>query len=195
MVENNLNKDIKVCDRCNGKNYLIECTCGCGQLRFLYSKKGKLRRFINHHHKRGKFHHNYKNGVMTDKKGYKYTRDWNHPYHGTLGYVATHRLIYEHYLKILFDEDVYIPKQYEIHHIKPISKTQCDNSLINLELLTHHEHRIRHKMKDMSGRICFKCGSDKTGIKPGIKRPNWYGNEVSGWICSKCYLKEYKRKR
>ncbi len=187
VVADSKNNNLNLCDRCHGKNHIIECACGCGQLRFLYDKKGKLRTFINFHQNRGINHHNYKNGIHTDRRGYKHSRNWDHPHHNPIGYVPVHRLIYEHYLSIMMDEEVFLPRKYEVHHIIPVTKEHCDNSLINLELLTHQEHMSRHKSKDKSNRMCVKCGS-------GITNDKWYGNEKDGWKCNKCYLKEYKRR-
>jgi hypothetical protein len=102
-----------------------------------------------------------------------------------------HRLVYEHYLKILFDEDVYIPKQIEVHHIIPVDKGGT-NALINLEVKTHKEHR-RHHIIDTSDRRCNVCGSDKTKMVryDDLMRPVWHRDRINGGFkCSRCYIKD-----
>ena len=96
-----------------------------------------------------------------------------------------HRLIFEHYLKIVFDEYVYIPRNIEIDHN---NNDKQDNSLINLNCFTRKEHKFKHR-KDMSDRFCLLSG-DKTGIdKEGYERWHKYKD---GFICNKCYMRYMK---
>lgn len=164
------------------------CACGCGTFIHIIDKKSRLRNYAYHHQPMsGNNNGQWKGGVTESDKGYLSSKERDHPNCNQQGYVMQHRLIYEHYLKILFDEDVYIPRNYDIHHINGIKD---DNSLINLELLTRAEHISKHKKgikKDMSNRTCLSCGSDKTWInKKGINQ--WYKNK-DGFVCSKCYWK------
>lgn len=136
----------------------------------------------------------WKGGIRT-VKGYKYIWKPEHPNAGKQGYILAHRLIYEHYLKILFDEDVFIPIKYPIHHIDKNSK---NNSLINLQfVLSNSDHRKLHKI-DMSNRTCLLCKSKETYIKLN-GRPEWHKYN-DGFICKKCFwrtdkIKDYNRKR
>jgi hypothetical protein len=110
-------------------------------------------------------------------KGYIRIHSKDHPYKDGQGYVFQHRLIYEHYLSIMFDEQIYLPKEVDIHHI---NGNVQDNSLINLEALDHTEHRRLHRL-DRTNTFCNICGSTKTYC-------NWYGDHINGCIvCSLCY--------
>lgn len=158
---------------------LGKCQCGhCNEDIPIRSKQKILYRY-----KKG--HYNFK-GVK--KCGlYQIIYRPNHPNAMKDGYVLNHRLIYEHYLKILFDEDIYIPSDIEIHHIIPIDEGGTD-ALINLIPVTHKEH-ARYHTTDMSDRTCSICGSDKTYISTqGLHR--WYGNKEIGFICASCHRKD-----
>jgi hypothetical protein len=113
----------------------------------------------------------------------------NHPNKDGQNYVFEHRLIYEHYLSIMFDEQIYLPKHMDIHHINGIKN---DNRLINLQLVTKKEHRILHN-KDHSKTFCILCNSKTTYIR-GNGRPRWSIYE-NGYICRKCETKEYINKK
>jgi hypothetical protein len=134
--------------------------------------------------------------------GYLYRKDHEHPNTSKQGYVAIHRLIYEHYLKILFDEDIYIPKGVDIHHI---DGNRQNNSLINLTPLTKMDH-ARHthtgnnyvygRHKDTSNRICYNCRSDKTRTQiPSNKDRTPYLEwhhlpyDKVNWYCYNCYMR------
>jgi hypothetical protein len=119
------------------------CLCGCNTEFTLRNKMHYLRRFQHGHNlPSGDKHHNWVGGKWTDKDGYILVSARGHP-HARYGgqYMRQHILIYEHYLKILFDEDVYIPKGQEIHHI---NKVKSDNSLVNLTCIEHREHSKLH---------------------------------------------------
>lgn len=123
------------------------------------------------------------------------------------GYVREHILVMEEYLSILFDETVYIPRGYNIHHI---NKNRSDNSLINLEIMSSSEHTTHHmigntiplgKHIDTSNRICHNCGSNTTWIQHPTPRsrektsfPHWYHyrTDKTKWLCRKCYKRELK---
>jgi hypothetical protein len=151
----------------------------------------KKRTMKKGHEMMGERHHSWGGGVRTDKDGYKYIISRNHPYKDSMGYVPQHRLIMEHYYSIIFDEQVYLPyPQYEIHHIDENVK---NNSLINLELATHSEHRKLHAI-DMSDRYCSfsKCKNPyKVFIDKRDGRPIWRKNpnENDKWLHVKCLRK------
>ena len=168
---------------------LGKCQCGCNEDIPIRTLRGYLSRFKKYHQRKGKDAPVYK-GDEIDTGPYKIIFRPDHPNASKRGYVRKHRLIYEHYLKILFDEDVYIPKHIEVHHIVPIDEGGTD-AFINLEVKTPKDRRI-HQIKDMSDRICRICGSDKTQmIKLGdLIRPKWYGSKKAGFICYSCYGKD-----
>ncbi len=170
------------------KGYYKLCECGCGYLIPVLMKNGRFGRFKFGHQNRGENYGNYKG--YTTSNGYIYDHRPNHPFHNSSNYVADHRLVYEHYLKILFDEDIYIPPNYDVHHINGIKD---DNRLINLELMTISDHLKHHNpRKDNSNTICSICGSNTTYItKNGCE--DWYGNEIDGPKCKSCYMKEYNK--
>jgi len=132
----------------------------------------------------------WKGGKQNTKYGYLLIHKPDHPYCDCRNYVQSHRLVYEHYLSIIFDEDVYIPKKYEVHHI---NGNKQQNNLLNLELLTKSEHSsITYKnnkfpKKDMSKRLCLLCH----GKTPLTNRGHecWYKYK-DGFICSRCYKKK-----
>lgn len=168
------------------KGYYKYCECGCKELIPVLKKNGRFARFKWGHQNRGKNQGNYKG--YTVSRGYVYDYRPDHPYRNSGNYVADHRLVYEHYLKILFDEDIYITPNYDIHHINEDKK---DNRLINLELMTSIEHLKHHNpRKDNSNTVCCICGSTSTYItKNGCE--DWYGNKIDGSKCKSCYMKEY----
>lgn len=168
------------------KGYYKYCECGCKELIRCISKNGRYRRFKFGHQNRGENRGGYKGYTINDD--YIYDHRPNHPFRNSGNYVAEHRLIYEHYLKILFDEDIYIPPNYDVHHI---NKNKQDNRLINLELMAIIDHLKHHNpRKDNSKTVCSICGSTKTYItKNGCE--DWYGNNIDGPKCKSCYMKEY----
>jgi hypothetical protein len=186
MTEESYNrKNIKVL-KVGPKFILGKCWCGCNKDISIRTSAGILRKYILGHHLCGKPAINYKG--ETNSGPYKVLYRPNHPFKDKRGYVLKHRLIYEHYLKIIFDEDIYIPKNIEIHHIIPVDKGGT-NALINLTCMTRSEHRRHHNLEDMSDRFCSICGSDKTRMikLDDLIRPKWFGNKEKGFKCAKCY--------
>lgn len=140
-------------------------------------------------------------GVYTAKRsGYEYRRNPDHPHaNPDHPYIGRHVLVMEEYLSILFDKEIFIPKGWDVHHIKPM-KEGGNNALINLELITRKDHRRIHMIGnhiDTSDRRCFNCGSDKTFIKkPNGKDhktpyPVWnhLPNDKVNWYCGRCWQK------
>lgn len=141
------------------------CECGCG--------KSCRNRFVNGHNK-GHF----KNGVRMNG-------EYVEVLIGLRKYELEHRLVYKHYLKILFDEDIEIPKGVDIHHIDGNKK---NNSLVNLIPLWHEEHVSFHFTKDMSTRICFICNSNNSLIRNnGYTQWYYYKGDKTKFICNRCY--------
>ena len=94
---------------------------------------------------------NYKGGTRIQNKVYTQILKPEHPYCNSIGYIQKHRLIYENYLSIILDEEIFIPKNYEIHHIIPV-KEGGTNALINLELLPKAEHSRMHMIGNKRGK-------------------------------------------
>lgn len=165
------------------------CLCGCKQQTRSY--RGKYNKFIAGHNlklmiKTGSNHPKWNGGKCINSQGYIMIYSPNHPNKDHHNCVRQHRLIYENYLSIIFDEDIYITKGYEIHHI---NKQVDDNRLINLELLTHKEHKFKHRW-DKSNRLCVMCNSKTTISKSGHEY--WYKYE-DGFICNNCFNNTPKR--
>lgn len=148
MTENSYNrKNIKIFKRL--PSFILGfCLCGCGN-EIKIRTSHYLKRFKNGHNasildqkdikrRTGQDHPMWKGGVYIDKKdGYLLKMVYNHPYKTKNGQVGVHRLVYEHYLKILFDEDIYIPREIEIDHI---DGNVQNNALVNLRPLTKSQH-------------------------------------------------------
>lgn len=171
-------------------NQKIYCLCGCGQILPPFKRKDRPVKFINGHQGRGKYNTNYKNGSKQVNKYNKILKH-DHPHGDIHGYVMQHRLIYEHYLKILFDEDVFIPRKYDVHHINGIKN---DNRLINLQMVTRKEHRLIHVSESSGIRNCSECGSKDTWFKSS-GRPLWRSDKKCGWLCSICYGRKYWKEK
>lgn len=156
---------------------------------------------VAYEHKIGEGHPNYK-GYYYDNDGYKqvYVKGY-HPYKHTGNYVAEHRLIYEQYLSIMTDEEVFLPPEVIVHHI---DKNPYNNSLINLELIEggNKEHAVEHPRNgfytgtDPEKRVCITCGSNETERNKNTNKPKWYLNdEVTGYNCHKCYCEVLEKKK
>lgn len=178
------------------------CQCGCGtELPSLISKKrsrdkhGWLRKYLNSAHslkgknQSGENNPRFKTGRIIDKDGYvKLIAPSDHPFKDAKNRVYEHRLVYENYLSIILDEQVYLNPDEEIHHINGIKD---DNRLINLQYMaTRKDHKKEH-LKKYDGVTCKICGSSKTGIRKDDGQPRWMGNEIDGYSCESCSKKEY----
>lgn len=183
------------CNKCKDKNWIIQCKCGtCVELLFFRDSFGVPREFAFAHAIRIREQTGEKNPMWKGGKHYNeyreyhFTRRVDHP-HQNNGYVANHRLVMEQYLSILFDEEVFIPSEYDVHHI---NENKEDNSLINLEILLHGDHTLGHNMIDTSDRFCSNCGSKETYMKitkSGERRPDWQKDDKGGYECKSCYSK------
>ena len=179
-----------------------ECSPDCKEMIVSIVNTGKPRKYAKGHENLGRIYSNRK-GYTIDKDGYILIYVSDHPYKTKSNCVREHRLIYEHYLKILFDEDIYIPLDYDIHHI---NGNKDDNSLINIIPLHKSIHRglegktRQYKTIDTSERFCNLCGSYETKIRGKGKQrrgggKRWY-RDITGFLCINCYdiIREYKKK-
>ena len=144
------------------KGYYKPCACGCKYLVKIVDKQGRIRTLKQGHNSIGETHPMWSGGIHPNYEGYIVCYAPNHPYKTSRNSVYLHRLVYEHYLYILFDEQIYIPKGIDIHHINGDIQ---DNSLINIEPLTRSYH----------GSISGKEGKGKTKTKgkKKTKRKYW----------------------
>lgn len=190
-----------LCEKCYDRKIVEDsgthpCACGCGELiPKIYNDKSP-RLFKRGHSCKGERNVNWSGGVRIDKDGYRYIKNPNHPFCDKAGYVPEHRLVYENYYLIIFDEEIFIPfPDYEVHHI---NEKVDDNSLINLELVTHSHHRKLHQI-DMSNRYCSysKCEDPQRIYLSDDGRPKWRNNpfDKTKWLHIKCLYKIIKNKK
>jgi hypothetical protein len=208
-----------ICGNCRLKirienSPMIDCECGhpdCKEkVHSIGSHKGIKRlaprhRFLTEKFRkqydmiRGEKHVRWKGGWYKDEDGYYHIYKPDHPYNVNK-YVMNHRLIYEHYLKILFDEDIYIPRGIDVHHIIPIDEGGTD-TLINLTPMTKSAHMSHHRKKDHTYTRCSdpKCKHpDRTEVDRRPERhglPKWYSDGNGGYWCKTCYERNMNRKR
>ena len=202
MVNKYPHGDFK-CKKCKDRNWIVQCKCSlkCDKIFTRVDRFGVLREFARFHaikvrDQKGEKNTQWKGGKhYNEVTEYHFTRVPDHP-HQYNGYIVNHRLVMEQYLKILFDEDVYIPSHIDVHHI---DENKENNSLINLELLEHGEHTMAHNWVDMSGRYCSYPGCpipNETGLDKENGRPHWMKNpyEEGKYWCTRCYDKNNRTK-
>ena len=158
------------------------CACNCG-IEINIRHTHYLKKYIRSHHMRirkGRLSNGYRRGYYFDN-GYKYLLRPHHKYCDSGGYVAEHRYIIELQL------GRYLTKEEVVHHIIPVQQGGT-NDLENLQLLNSQaEHMALHNpKKDMSGRRCSHCGSNKTYVEKPHNTPHWYFLN-NRWVCKKCY--------
>ncbi len=169
------------------------CACNCGKLINIVDKRGRPRKFLKGHDKRGKpflfakkgkDHYNWKGGRKRSNN-YYFLLLPNYYRSDSLGYIAEHIYFYEQcYQCCILPWGV-------VHHIIPVSKEYCNNMIYNLMGMMESKHLSLHKKgkpgkkKDMSDRFCKYCNG-KTIIRSNGYE-NWLGNEIDGWICQRCY--------
>ena len=194
-----LRRNKNICVNCCGINYLIQCACGkCNELIPMINKKGKVARFKNGHNaflRLGDKNPNWLGGRKKDKNGYWFLLMPDYFSSNSGGYVLEHIYFYQEYYKCCL-----LPWGV-VHHKEPVTKDYCNNMIWNLQGMTNSQHISYHhkgkvgKRKDHSKTICLLCGSNKTKKQSGRNYGyDWfvYGD---GYICHKCYMKEYHKIR
>jgi hypothetical protein len=178
------------CNKCKDQNWLVSCKCGCNDILFHRDEFYEIREFKQFHAIRirdqsGVNNTNWKGGNSFNKKtGYWTTRIPNHPRASPYnGRIASHKLVYEQYLSIIFDEEMFIPSNYDVHHI---NGNKQDNSLINLTLLTHSEHAVVSNYVDTSNRI---CANPECRDREAYPNRFYIKDGFGGYYCNRCYLR------
>lgn len=167
------------------------CRCGCGQ-RVTYYNKAFRKYRPGHYPRDDKFKNTWRNKDRKIKqltsKGYYIIYSPDHPYKNANEFVFQHRLIMEHYLKIMTDEDIYLkPNVDDVIHLNGV---KTDNNIMNLELMNHREFMRQSKIKDMSKRFCRLCKSKTTRPQKDKRYSLWYcGRKPGTFICENCYGK------
>lgn len=178
------------------------CQCPCStELPSLISKKksrdkhGWLRKYLNSTHSlKGKNQSGENNPMWKggqpkqDKDGYWLIYKPEHPNKNNENRVFLHRLLYEDYLSIIFDEPMYLPEGSEIHHI---NGNKEDNSLANLQYMDNHKEHAQEHLREYNGIKCKTCGTSETSKRKDNGRPRWQGNEIDGYNCELCEKKKY----
>lgn len=126
------------CRKCQDKSFLIECACGCGQIKGRRTSYGKKTRFIfKHNSKDGPANPNWKGGRHKDQFGYWLLWKPDHPDANNLGYVREHRLLLEQQLgRRLSRTEV-------VHHI---DGDRGNNDITNLILFGSNGDHLREEL-------------------------------------------------
>lgn len=169
------------------KSFVLgKCQCGCFSEMAIRSTHNILQRYIHGHantFQKGVQNPKWNGGKTITSNGYIMLWKPDHPDRDSRGYIKEHRLIMEKHLgRRLKHSEL-------VHHINGI---KTDNRIENLEIMTMALHMQHHKSKDMSNRICFKCGTDQTNPDSGRRNRHWSVNIPTGWLCQKCYQRNLR---
>lgn len=111
--------------RYTDKNLLIECACGCGEIRHMRDNWGRIHMYMQGHSHRGKLGHAWKTGNRI-LEGYKLIWDSNRR-----TYLRDHRMVYEIHYKCCLLPWI------GIHHI---DGNKLNNVIPNLRPMTRYAH-------------------------------------------------------
>jgi hypothetical protein len=168
------------------------CACGCGESINIQTARKLLKRFVKNHDKKS-----LDRGYMKGENHIKFARGWNGGRKATRGYweilmpdyfsANKNGYVFEHIYNFQEYNKCCILPWGVVHHIDENKK---NNMTWNLQGMTNKQHQLLHCFKDMDGRICIRCNSDKTYLKKN-GRPMWYkiGAEC---LCKNCYDKDPK---
>lgn len=147
------------CKKCKDKNFLIECKCGCDEIRALIGARGEPVMYINGHYGRrnlrkgsvgGEGHPSWKGGRFVTQAGYVLVKAEGHlRASSNHGYVFEHILVYERYHSCCL-----LPRAV-IHHI---NGNKQDNRPENLELMSNSGHTTHHNPHPGRWLHCLWCG-------------------------------------
>lgn len=134
------------CRKCFDRNWLIECSCGCGNVLFKRKKNRTLSFFIHGHfwknkkkeYMRGENHWKWNGGINIDKDGYTLIYSPNHPNRDYKNRVREHILVMEDHL------GRYLRDNEEVHHI---DGNKSNNRIENLMLFNNHSEHIKFEDK------------------------------------------------
>lgn len=165
-----------------------ECKPDCPAMIRAWGRFGNPLKYKKGHYPSGKDHHCYKTGIHKDKDGYILENAPDHPFRNANNQVRQHRLVYEHYLYILFDEHIYIPQDIHIDHINGI---RDDNRIINLRPISPADHNSYHKKKYGSNPRCSdpECKSPNETYMRKNGYPMWIVDKLGNVFCNKCNRK------
>ncbi len=159
------------------------CFCGCKYLIKCIKRNGRLAKFKKGHStggRRGENNSNYKNGKYSDNYLRIIVNGKN---------IKKHIHIFQEYIQCCM-----LPWG-DVHHK---DGDKFNNEITNLQGIMHNQHAIISNKKDMSGRFCKICGGKTKYNKSrkGTLCESWQGNEIDGWTCKNCYMKQlyYKNK-
>ena len=191
-MKNNLTLKNKVpCERCRGRNWLIECADNCGGILFLKNKNWKYRKYISGHQfffRKGSKNPSWKGGIKFDGHGYLEIKLYGHHLSNIHDYAKLHRFVYEYFHKCC------LLKWSDVHHINGI---KTDNHKGNLMAMTKAKHTIIHNISgekiDRSNRFCLECNSRTTEIN-NEGCPNWYRYQ-NGFSCALCYRRRWRKNK
>lgn len=181
---------------------MIKCKCGhCDEMIHSISKNGLPQEFKQGHNsyfikregKKGVENSRWKGGRIK-RNGYWCIKLHNHPYRGDGNYYPEHRYVLEQYYSTKLGIPIYILPILEVHHK---NGNKGDNRVENLEILSKFKHRQHHFKKDMSGRKCLVCGSNKTYHNRKTGYAVWRSIGNGKFVCGKCgkhYFKTNSRK-
>jgi hypothetical protein len=115
---------------------------------------------------------------------YGYVKKKDHPFRAKTNYVPVYRLIYEEYLTRINGIKTYINPNLDIHH-KDFNPE--NNSILNLQVLTHKDHKAYHHKKgkqEILKRRCLACNGSTWKNKTGVYF--WNNYEDMGYLCNRC---------
>ena len=169
----------------------VKCQCSmeCNEMIPEFNTDGKRAMFKLGHNTRhpdyrppipilkGENNPNWKGGRYI-RKGYAYVWAPNHPNSDKSGYCREHvKVMSDHIGRKLTEEE-------QVHHK---DENKLNNDLSNLQIVSKAEHVRIHLKKDMTGRSCKLCGTNKTRIDS--RGYHYWHKYEGGFRCSKCYKK------
>lgn len=172
---------------------LGNCLCGCNTDIGIRIDNGRLRKYVKGHHLLGKQSNGYKNGRFLSKYGYWYIYMPDYLNANVNGYVRENIYNFQEFHKCC------MLKWGHVHHM---DENRQNNMIWNLQGMTKSKHSRLHCIKnkvlvgnkygkrDMVGRKCSFCDSDKTHVKKN-GNPHWYRNN-NEFLCYKCGQKRIR---